>query len=102
MDFIIDTVAAVHPLFPLISLLKMNGKLITVGLLDKPLELTIFPLVLGKMASIELPFCCFSLYFIRIWLYWTGSFSFYGLGSCSWHLPKFITEWFQMLNYKVF
>lgn len=49
MDYIIDTIAAVHPLAPLISLLKMNGKLITVGLPDKPLELPIFPLVLGKM-----------------------------------------------------
>ncbi|KAL3527934.1 hypothetical protein ACH5RR_012590 [Cinchona calisaya] len=48
MDYIIDTIAAVHPLTPLISLLKMNGKLITVGLPDKPLELPIFPLVLGR------------------------------------------------------
>lgn len=51
MDFIIDTISAVHPLYPLISLLKLNGKLITVGLPDKPLELPIFPLVLGKMRS---------------------------------------------------
>ncbi|KAL5555773.1 hypothetical protein UlMin_038009 [Ulmus minor] len=48
MDFIIDTVSAVHPLAPLLSLLKLNGKLITVGLPDKPLELPIFPLVLGR------------------------------------------------------
>ena len=48
MDFIIDTVSAVHPLAPLIALLKLNGKLITVGLPNKPLELPIFPLVLGK------------------------------------------------------
>ncbi|XP_027178853.1 probable mannitol dehydrogenase [Coffea eugenioides] len=48
MDYIIDTIAAVHPLAPLVSLLKMNGKLITVGLPDKPLELPIFPLVLGR------------------------------------------------------
>lgn len=48
MDFIIDTIAAVHSLAPLLNLLKMNGKLVTVGLPDKPLELPIFPLVLGK------------------------------------------------------
>ncbi|XP_030974806.1 probable cinnamyl alcohol dehydrogenase 9 [Quercus lobata] len=48
MDYIIDTVSAVHPLAPLISLLKLNGKLITVGLPEKPLELPIFPLVLGR------------------------------------------------------
>lgn len=48
MDFIIDTIAAVHSLAPLLGLLKMNGKLITVGLPNKPLELPIFPLVLGR------------------------------------------------------
>ncbi|GKV25245.1 hypothetical protein SLEP1_g34709 [Rubroshorea leprosula] len=48
MDFIIDTISAVHPLLPLLSLLKMNGKLVTVGLPDKPLELPIFPLVVGR------------------------------------------------------
>lgn len=48
MDYIIDTVSAVHPLAPLISLLKLNGKLITVGLPEKPLELPIFPLAMGK------------------------------------------------------
>ncbi|XP_073281102.1 probable cinnamyl alcohol dehydrogenase 9 [Primulina huaijiensis] len=48
IDFIIDTIAAVHSLAPLLGLLKMNGKLITVGLPNKPLELPIFPLVLGR------------------------------------------------------
>lgn len=51
MDFIIDTISAVHPLIPLLGLLKMNGKLITVGLPEKPLELPIFPLVLGKLSQ---------------------------------------------------
>ncbi|XP_010555305.1 PREDICTED: probable cinnamyl alcohol dehydrogenase 9 [Tarenaya hassleriana] len=48
MDFIIDTVSAVHALFPLLGLLKVNGKLITLGLPEKPLELPIFPLALGR------------------------------------------------------
>jgi len=48
LDYIIDTVSAVHPLFPLLGLLKVNGKLITLGLPEKPLELPIFPLVLGR------------------------------------------------------
>lgn len=47
LDFIIDTVSAVHSLVPLLGLLKFNGKLITVGLPPKPLELPIFPLVAG-------------------------------------------------------
>ncbi|EYU24070.1 hypothetical protein ABFS82_12G004200 [Erythranthe guttata] len=48
MDFIIDTIAVMHHLTPFLDLLKVNGKLITVGLPDKPLELAIFPLVLGR------------------------------------------------------
>lgn len=49
IDYIIDTVSAVHPLTPLLALLKVNGKLVTLGLPEKPLELPIFPLVLGKL-----------------------------------------------------
>lgn len=49
MDYIIDTVSAVHPLAPLLSLLKANGKLITLGLPNRPLELPVFPLVLRKL-----------------------------------------------------
>ncbi|KAJ4715449.1 putative Alcohol dehydrogenase [Melia azedarach] len=48
IDYIIDTVSAVHPLTPLLALLKVNGKLVTLGLPEKPLELPIFPLVLGR------------------------------------------------------
>ncbi|XP_057531020.1 probable cinnamyl alcohol dehydrogenase 9 [Amaranthus tricolor] len=48
MDFIIDTISAVHSLGPLLGLLKVNGKLVTVGLPNNPLELPIFPLVLGR------------------------------------------------------
>ncbi|EXC35406.1 putative mannitol dehydrogenase [Morus notabilis] len=48
MDGIIDTVSAVHPLLPLLGLLKSQGKLIMVGAPDKPLELPVFPLLLGR------------------------------------------------------
>ncbi|KAE8727166.1 putative mannitol dehydrogenase [Hibiscus syriacus] len=48
MDYIIDTVSAAHPLLPLLSLLKVNGKLVTLGLPNKPLELPVFPLVSGR------------------------------------------------------
>ncbi|KAE8663647.1 putative cinnamyl alcohol dehydrogenase 9 [Hibiscus syriacus] len=48
MDYIIDTVYAAHPLLPLLTLLKVNGKLVTVGLPNKPLELPVFPLVSGR------------------------------------------------------
>ncbi|KAJ0039716.1 hypothetical protein Pint_27737 [Pistacia integerrima] len=48
LDGIIDTVSAVHPILPLISLLKSNGKLIMVGAPEKPLELPVFPLIMGR------------------------------------------------------
>ncbi|PON97080.1 Alcohol dehydrogenase superfamily, zinc-type [Trema orientale] len=48
MDGIIDTVSAVHSLGPLIGLLKSQGKLIMVGAPDKPLELPVFPLIMGR------------------------------------------------------
>ncbi|KAL9327374.1 hypothetical protein ACSQ67_008019 [Phaseolus vulgaris] len=48
LDGIIDTVSAVHPLLPLLELLKTHGKLVIVGLPDKPLELSAFPLVVAR------------------------------------------------------
>lgn len=48
MDGIIDTVSAPHPLLPLIGLLKSHGKMVLVGLPEKPLELPVFPLLLGR------------------------------------------------------
>ncbi|XVF61485.1 hypothetical protein PTKIN_Ptkin08bG0133400 [Pterospermum kingtungense] len=50
MDAIIDTVSAPHSLLPLLGLLKSHSKLILVGVPDKPLELPVFPLVLGRKA----------------------------------------------------
>ncbi|XP_008812449.1 8-hydroxygeraniol dehydrogenase-like [Phoenix dactylifera] len=47
MDGIINTVSADHSLMPLLLLLKAHGKMIMVGLPEKPLELPIFPLVGG-------------------------------------------------------
>ncbi|XP_002534367.3 probable mannitol dehydrogenase [Ricinus communis] len=48
MDGIIDTVSAMHPLSPLIGLLKSDGKLVLVGAPEKPLELPAFPLIGGR------------------------------------------------------
>ncbi|KAE9596960.1 hypothetical protein Lal_00007522 [Lupinus albus] len=48
LDGIIDTVSAIHPLLPLLSLLKSHGKLVMVGAPEKPLDLPIFPLILGR------------------------------------------------------
>jgi len=52
LDGIIDTVYAVHPLMPLIDLLKSHGKLVTVGVPLKPVELLLPSLVLGKNANV--------------------------------------------------
>ena len=48
LDGIIDTVSATHPLLPLLGLLKCNGKLVLLGVPEKPFELPAFPLILGK------------------------------------------------------
>ncbi|OAY33504.1 probable mannitol dehydrogenase [Manihot esculenta] len=48
MDGIIDTVSAIHPLLPLLALLKSHGKLILVGAPEKPLELPAFALLMGR------------------------------------------------------
>ncbi|CAJ2634710.1 unnamed protein product [Trifolium pratense] len=48
LDGIIDTVSADHPLLPLIGLLKSHGKLVMVGAPMKPMELHVFPLLLGR------------------------------------------------------
>lgn len=48
MDGIIDTVSAFHPILPLISLLKVHGKMIMLGGPNKPLELYSYSLIQGK------------------------------------------------------
>ncbi|RAL43630.1 hypothetical protein DM860_017373 [Cuscuta australis] len=48
LDGIIDTVSVVHPLMPLLSLLKTNGKIVLVGAPEKPFDLPAFPLIMGR------------------------------------------------------
>ncbi|GKU98680.1 hypothetical protein SLEP1_g11652 [Rubroshorea leprosula] len=48
MDGILDTVSAVHPILPLLGLLKSHGKLVLLGVPNKPYELPAFPLVMGR------------------------------------------------------
>ncbi|XP_074568735.1 putative cinnamyl alcohol dehydrogenase 6 [Curcuma longa] len=48
LDYIIDTVSAVHSLGPILELLKIKGTLAIVGAPDKPMELPSFPLIFGK------------------------------------------------------
>ncbi|XP_031375541.1 8-hydroxygeraniol dehydrogenase-like [Punica granatum] len=48
LDGIIDAVPVVHALQPLLLLLKAHGKLVLVGIPDKPLELPAFPLLKGR------------------------------------------------------
>lgn len=48
MDGIIDTVSATHSIMPLLGLLKSHGKLIMVGAPEKPLELPVHALIMGR------------------------------------------------------
>lgn len=54
LDGIIDTVSAVHSILPLLDLLKSHGKLVMVGAPEKPLELPVFPLIMGEILIILL------------------------------------------------
>ncbi|KAG0478050.1 hypothetical protein HPP92_012769 [Vanilla planifolia] len=47
LDGIIDTVSAQHDVVPLIFLLKTHGKMVMVGIPPRPLELPVFPLIMG-------------------------------------------------------
>ncbi|EPS72627.1 cinnamyl alcohol dehydrogenase, partial [Genlisea aurea] len=48
MDGIIDTVSASHPVGPLLSLLKSDGKLVVLGASEKPFEVPVFDLIMGR------------------------------------------------------
>ncbi|GLJ15812.1 hypothetical protein SUGI_0260760 [Cryptomeria japonica] len=48
LDFILDTVPANHPLEPYLSLLKINGKLIMLGVVPEPLHFVSPLLILGR------------------------------------------------------
>ncbi|RHN54898.1 putative cinnamyl-alcohol dehydrogenase [Medicago truncatula] len=48
LDGIIDTVSAVHPLLPMIGLLKSHGKLIMLGVIVQPLQLPEYTLIQGR------------------------------------------------------
>ncbi|KAL0438369.1 UNVERIFIED_CONTAM: 8-hydroxygeraniol dehydrogenase [Sesamum latifolium] len=48
LDGIIDTVSAHHAVEPLLSLLKPHGKLIILGGPEKPLELPVFSIIMGR------------------------------------------------------
>ncbi|XP_051117389.1 8-hydroxygeraniol dehydrogenase-like [Andrographis paniculata] len=48
MDGILDTVSAIHPITPLISLLKPQGRLVLLGVPNKPHEVPAFSLIAGR------------------------------------------------------
>ena len=66
LDGIIDTVSAAHALMPLVNLLRSHGKLIMVGAPERPLELPVFPLLVGKhMIFFSCSFVLFGLMVFR-------------------------------------
>lgn len=48
LDYIIDTVPVLHPLEPYLSLLKLDGKLIMMGVINTPLQFVSPLLMLGR------------------------------------------------------
>ncbi|XP_078443674.1 cinnamyl alcohol dehydrogenase 5 [Wolffia australiana] len=50
LDYVIDTAPAVHPLEPLLGLLKVDGKLVLTGVVAEPLKFSAPALMLGRKA----------------------------------------------------
>lgn len=48
-DYVIDTVPVFHPLEPYLSLLKLDGKLILMGVINTPLQFVSPMVMLGKL-----------------------------------------------------
>ncbi|KAK9284439.1 hypothetical protein L1049_023612 [Liquidambar formosana] len=48
LDYILDTVPAVHPLQSYLPLLRVDGKLLSVGVAPKPLQFDAVDMILGK------------------------------------------------------
>ena len=48
IDHIIDTVAAPHDIAALVALLRVNGKMVLVGVPEKPFELAHGTLIFGE------------------------------------------------------
>jgi D-arabinose 1-dehydrogenase-like Zn-dependent alcohol dehydrogenase len=69
MDGIIDTVSTSHPILPLIDLLKTNGKLVLLGALEKPLELPVLPLLVGKFYKLNKQTLFAIVIYIYIYIY---------------------------------
>lgn len=54
LDYIIDTVPALHPLEPYLSLLKLDGKLILLGVVNNPLQFVSPMVILGELLYLYL------------------------------------------------
>lgn len=53
LDYIIDTVPVFHPLEPYLALLKVDGKLIMMGVINQPLQFVSPMLILGKLPQFD-------------------------------------------------
>ena len=54
LDYIMDTVPVLHPLEPYLSLLKLDGKLILMGVINTPLQFLTPLVILGKPLTFQL------------------------------------------------
>lgn len=70
LDYIIDTVPVGHPLEPYLSLLKLDGKLILMGVINTPLQFVSPMVMLGNCVALSnffffLEFQLFCKFFIK-------------------------------------
>ena len=55
IDYIIDTVAVPHDMEALVALLRVNGRMVLVGIPDKPFELAHGSLIFGETLILYIP-----------------------------------------------
>lgn len=53
LDYIIDTIPVFHPLEPYLSLLKIDGKLILMGVINTPLQFVSPMVMLGEFLKLN-------------------------------------------------
>lgn len=49
LDYVLDTIPSAHPLEPYLSLLKVNGQLVVLGVVPSPLQFITSMLILGRI-----------------------------------------------------
>lgn len=79
LDYIIDTIPVNHPLEPYLSLLKIDGKLILMGVINTPLQFVSPMVMLGEFSTPTIILLC-SFIMLLVLCFW---FSYINFNLCT-------------------